>query len=128
MTGSLTSDKASKRQIFKVLYFNSRSLINKIELLRSEISVLLPDFICVCETFANDNISDAYLKLVGYEIIVRQDGRDTTNGRTRGLIVYSREGLQACEYNLVGAKTFTECVGISVPWGKGKGQELKLVL
>ena len=83
---------------------------------------------CVCETFANDKISNAYLKLVGYEIIVRQDGKDTKDGRTRGLIVYSREGLQAYEYQVEGAKSFTECVGISVPWGKGKGQELKLVL
>ena len=35
VTVKSANDKSSKRQIFKVLYFNSRSLVNKIELLRS---------------------------------------------------------------------------------------------
>ena len=60
------------------------------------------------------------------EIIVRQDGTDILDGRARGLIVYSREGLQAYDYQIPGAKSFTECVGISVPWGRQ--QQLKLVL
>ena len=87
---------------------------------------MLPDFVAVCETFANENISDAYLKLVGYEMIVRKYGRDTTNGRTRGLIIYSREGLKASPLNIAGGNTFTECAGISIPWGRG--EILKLVL
>ena len=87
---------------------------------------MLPDFVAVCETFANENISDAYLGLVGYEMIVRKDGRDTTNGRTRGLIIYSREGLKASPLNIAGGNTFTECAGISIPWGRG--EILKLVL
>jgi hypothetical protein len=87
---------------------------------------MLPDFVAVCETFDNENISDAYLGLVSYEMIVRKDGRDTTNGRARGLIIYSREGLKASPMIIAGGNTFTECAGISIPWGRG--EILKLVL
>jgi hypothetical protein len=78
-----------------------------------------PDIICVCETFCNDQHSDAYLALPGYEITSRRDGSDTSNGIARGLIIYCREGLQASELNLERTDNVTECTGISLPWGLG---------
>ena len=118
------------RDLFTVLSLNARSIINKIELLRAQCYLLRPDFVFICETFANDDISDMYLKVDGYEIVSRLDGKDTIRGRTRGLLMYAKLGLQATKLVIRGAESCTECAGISVPWG-GEGQSkdwLKLVM
>ena len=119
------------RELYTVLSFNARSIVNKIELLRAECFILRPDFLFICETFGNNDISDSYLKIDGYEIISRRDGRDTAGGRCRGLLLYARLGLQASHLVIKGAEDCTECVGISVPWGKGRQsyrETLKLVM
>lgn len=117
-----------KKHIYRVLFFNARSIVSKVDLLQSELQARSskPDIICICETFCNDQHSDSYLKLIGYEIVSRRDGSDTVNGITRGLLIYCKEGLQASELHIRGAETVTECTGITVPWG-GRGQgSLKL--
>ena len=123
-------EKTNQRSLFTVLSLNAGSIINKTELLRSECYQLTPDFVFICETFANENISDMYLKIDGYELISRLDGRDTTNGRTRGILMYAKQGLQGTKLVIRGADTCTECAGISVPWGGvGHTQEwLNLVM
>ena len=109
--------KNKDRKIYRILYFNAASLVSKVDLLQTELSEKSnkPDIICICETFCNDQHSDAYLALPGYEIISRRDGRDTTNGIARGLMIYCREGLLASELYIAGSDTVTECTGISVP-------------
>ena len=67
--------------------------------------------------------------MTGYEIVSRRDGRDTTNGMTRGLLIYCKQGLQASELSISGSDTFTECTGITIPWGLGhSNHKLNLVL
>ena len=109
------------KSVYRVLFFNARSIVSKVDLLQSDLHERSnkPDIICICETFCNDNHSDAYLKLLGYEIVSRRDGSDTVNGITRGLLIYCREGLQASELQIRGSDTVTECTGITVPWGGG---------
>ena len=82
---------------FSVLFLNARSLKHKVWELHEYIEALesRPKAICVNETFANDSVSDAQLKLQGYEMIVRRDGRDTLGGKCRGLAIYIEEGLGA---------------------------------
>ena len=80
----------------------------------------------ICESFSNKEISDAYLKLDGYELVCRNDGKDTVNGKCRGLLIYALLGLQASRFEIEGAENCTECAGISVPWGGG--EEIKLVM
>ena len=58
----------------------------------------------------------------------RRDGRDTAMGRGRGLLVYVKVGLPAAELHLEGADMVTECCGITIPWGEGRGEEIKLIL
>ena len=110
---------AKDRDLYTILSLNARSVVNKIELLRVQCYILKPDFVFICETFANDDISDIYQNLAGYEIISRRDGRDTAGGRSRGQLMYARQGLQASQLVIQGADTCTECIGISVSWGKG---------
>ena len=85
------------RQIYRVLFFNARSIVSKVDILQTELLARSsqPDIICVCETFCSDQHTDAYLGLTGYES--RRDGRDTTNGITRGLLIYCRIGIKASE-------------------------------
>jgi hypothetical protein len=57
-----------------------------------------PDLVLVTETWCNDQITDAYLSLPGYELVseLRKDRYDTDRGRGGGLIVYARTGLSIC--------------------------------
>ena len=46
-----------------------------------------PDFICLNETWANADITGAYLKVPGFSIICRKDSVDTNRGVCGGLFV-----------------------------------------
>ena len=69
------------KQIYRVLFFNARSIVSKVDILQTEFQARSkkPDIICICETFCNDQHSDAYLNILGYEIVSRRDGTDTAN-------------------------------------------------
>ena len=41
----------------------------------------------ICEAGTHSGISDAYLALAGYNLVVRADGQDTTDGWCRGLLI-----------------------------------------
>ena len=55
-----------------------------------------PDIVLVTETWCNNEISNAYLGIPGYELQtdLRQDRSDTDRGRGGGLLVYTKTGLQ----------------------------------
>ena len=74
--------------------------------------------ICLCETFVRPDISSALLALQGYDLVVRRDGKDTVGGKCRGLLVYCKTNLRASEFYGKEFSEFTECAGISLPWGK----------
>ena len=62
-----------------------------------------------------------YSDIEGYELIARKDGKDTTKGKCRGLLIYAKIGLQAIQCNIPGEDTVTEMTSIKVPWGRGEG-------
>ena len=102
--------------------------MSKIDELRAECPVVKADIIMLAETFCRSDISDAYLGLPGYQIVCRRDGRDTAGGRGRGLLVYVKEGIPASQLHIEGAEDVTECCGISIPWGRGGGEDIKMIL
>ena len=51
----------------------------------------------ICESFVRDDISDAYLSLDRYQLIVRKHGRDTVQGKCRSLLIYVRDVIQATQ-------------------------------
>ena len=53
-----------------------------------------PDFIFVTECWCNDQISDAFLSLTGYELQQRLDRADTAGGRGGGIVIYTKIGLE----------------------------------
>ena len=63
----------------------------------------------------------------GYEIISRKDGRDTTNGRARGLLIYAKMGLQAMQCVVPGEDTVTEMTSVKIE-ERGGQEFLQVVL
>ena len=109
--GDLVGDinpRPSSKPNYKILYFNSYSILSKIELLRAEALLLEPDVILIAESFCRADITDAYLSIAGYQTTCRRDGRDTAGGRGRGLLIYVREGISAAELVLEGGDLVTE--------------------
>ena len=119
--GQPVRDNAKKRKTAKLLYFNARSILSKLDLLQLHVYDNKPELIAVCESFTNSDIGDALLGLEGYELISRKDGRDTTNGKCRGLLIYAKIGLQAMHCPVPGENTVTEISSIKIPWGRGGG-------
>ena len=118
----------SSPQNYKILYYNSYSILSKMDLLRAEALLTEPDVIMITESFCRADTSDAYLSISGYQLTCRRDGRDTAGGRGRGLLIYVREGISGAELELEGGDAVTECCGVTIPWGRGIGEVIKLVL
>ena len=77
----LSSDKSEAGQnLFRIVYTNARSIIGKIDLLRTYVFDLKPSVVCICEASTNSSTSDAFLSLDGYNLVVRADGTDTSDG------------------------------------------------
>ena len=81
----------------------------------------------ICESFAKHDISDAYLAIEGYQLVVRQDGRDTMEGKCRGLLIYVKEGINAAKIENEEFERVTEMAGITVPGSSGESISLVLV-
>jgi hypothetical protein len=69
--------------------------VSKIDELSSIASDLSPDLILVTETWCNDQITNAFLTIPGYDLQqdLRKDRLNTDRGRGGGLLVYSKAGL-----------------------------------
>ena len=113
--------KSKQRRIAKLLYLNARSILSKLDLLQTHVYDNKPELIAVCESFTHCDIGDALIGVEGYELISRKDGRDTTNGKCRGLLIYAKTGLQAMHCPIPGEDTVTEMSSVKVPWGIGGG-------
>ena len=96
--------------MYTILYTNARSVLNKIEQLRTVVYDRNPAFVMICESFARE----AYLSIDGYELVVRQDGRDTMGGKCRGLLIYAKDGIKAAKIENKQFDTVTEIAGITV--------------
>ena len=74
---------------FRVLYNNAGSLLNKLDELSSSVFEQKPDFIAICETWSNEDLSDCFFDIPGFEIVSRKDRKDTTGGVGGGLLIYA---------------------------------------
>ena len=75
--------------LIKFVFMNAQSIVNKIDLLQTQVCELKPDIIGVTESWTHDEITEEMLKINGYEIIGRRDRKDTLNGRGGGILLYS---------------------------------------
>ena len=80
----------SAKGMIKFIFLNAQSLMNKIDLLQAQVCELEPDIFAITESWTHDEISKAELKIQGYELIGRQDRKDTLKGRGGGVLLYSK--------------------------------------
>ena len=103
-SGNAGSDPARERQeeqeqarpvgqTYRVLYGNARSLIKKMDELKCLAADVMPDVICICESWTNIDHTDTYLSIDNYSLECRRDRIDTTAGKGGGLLIYIPCGL-----------------------------------
>ena len=76
--------------LIKLISMNAQSVVNKLELLRAQVSELEPDIIAITESWTHSDITEGILKISGYELIGRRDRSDTLKGRGGGILLYSK--------------------------------------
>ena len=81
----------------------------------------------ICESFVREDIVDTCLSIDGYQLVVRQHGRDTIQGKCRGVLIYAKDGIYATQIVNKQFDGVTEMAGISIPWEKGESLSLVLV-
>ena len=87
------------------MYMNARSIVNKIDELKSLVHTTNPDIVCITEAWTNSSISDHYLSIPGFQLVSRFDRNDTQNGRGGGILIYVKDYLKAnqtsitCQFN-----------------------------
>ena len=75
------------------MYTNKQIIIRKMDEFRCLAAENRPDMILLTETWTNDTITNDFLKLQGYEMVGREDRRDTIGGRGGGILVYARKEI-----------------------------------
>lgn len=118
----------SSKEALRVIYFNARSIISKIEHLEILINDHNPDLILITESWCNENISNSMLNIDGYclDTELRHDRRDTVNGIGGGLLVFYRNELnvkaekidnnfiQYCKFQVIGKKPKNIVVNVTL--------------
>ena len=80
----------------KCVCLNARSIINKKNELDIMVDEIKPHIICITESWANNEITDAELGLEGY-VMFRKDRMGKRGG---GVLLYIRETIPAYEVQL----------------------------
>ena len=78
---------------FTAVFMNARSIIRKIEELKCYLVEKNPDMVMITEAWTNDSISDDFLTIKGYELVAREDRKDTGAGRGGGILVYAKREI-----------------------------------
>ena len=88
------AETANPNGSIEILYCNAQSVVGKIDELCCIANDMSPDFILLTESWCNDETSEAFLSVPGYELQqdLRVDRQDTAGGRGGGLLVYSKAG------------------------------------
>ena len=86
-----------------------------------------PHFIMINEAWTNDSISDAFLKIDGYDLVCRHDRKDTSAGIGGGLLVWTRKSLKVSEYVAPSLEKFNQSCAIRIPLSGGQSVTLVLV-
>ena len=95
-----------------MLYTNAQSVVNKMAELKVVSSMKRPDVIAVTESWTNEEISDDFLCIEGYELVERKDRGDTDRGRGGGILIYVVKGRCAWKEDVEGC--FEQCASIKL--------------
>ena len=84
----------------KVVFANVRSIVKKIDEVRAFASIEKPDILVFTETWANEEIGDAFFSIPGYDLAAREDRNDTGKGRGGGIMVFTSRNVHVCKVNV----------------------------
>ena len=71
---------------------------------------------CICESWANPDISNSLLNISNYNIIARMDRTDTSSGIGGGLLIYSKKDLNIFECSSKASlEEFNQYLKVKVP-------------
>jgi hypothetical protein len=87
-TKELRADK------MKGMYFNARSILNKLEELKIRINKENPDIIGISESWLHEGIDDSIVTIPGY-VLYRKDRCDSTKCKGGGVMFYVKVDIQA---------------------------------
>ena len=66
---SQPATNAPDKNTLKVLYYNVRSIVYKIDELSSNCSLHCPDIVCITETWLNENVLDSEICIPNYQLV-----------------------------------------------------------
>ena len=112
---------------YRVLYGNARSIIKKMDELKCLVTDVMPDIVCICETWTNSEHTKTFLTIDNYSLVCRRDRVDTTAGKGGGLLIYVKSDLRAEENVEPEFEKFNQCCCIKLPIRNGQKLELVLV-
>ena len=101
--------------------------MNKIDELRHVSYVLKPDIICICETWTNIDILNAFMNIQDFYILSRLDRKDTQQGIGGGLLIYIKNSIVATEIKMDYLEAFNQCCAINVKLLNNKSLNIALV-
>ena len=104
-----------RRGRLKIVFTNAQSINNKINELRATVAVIEPDIVALTETWTSELIGDALLEIDGFEMVARDDRKDTENGRGGGILVYAKKEL--CVWRGETPPDFNQAVTITIKCG-----------
>ena len=107
--------KVNANCTFNILYGNMQSIINKIDEFKATVFERKSDFLFVTESWTNDEYTNTFLDIPGYELKCRIDRSDTTGGIGGGLLVYARTGFTCYEYSSNVLQCFNQCCALKIP-------------
>ena len=119
----------NRQKIFTVLYGNACCLINKVDELSALVIDQNPDFILISESWAHTGLNNAFFSVPGFEIVCREDRKDTSSGIGGGLLLYAKENIVGCvtEYRCEKMDEFNQCCAVKIRTGGGSECVLVLV-
>lgn len=111
--------------MMKVVYTNAQSVLKKMDELRSYVTMNEPDVILLTETWTNEQINDDFLKLEGYELVAREDRKDTSGGRGGGILAFVKKEMSG--WRVEEETIFNQCVHVKVKTEEGDDVSIKVV-
>ena len=108
--------KLNSDRTFRVMYCNAGSILNKIDELSSFALEHKPDLIAICETWGNENLRDCFFSIPDFEIVCRNDRKDTTSGIGGGLLIYAKDDMvgNVSKYESVVLDNFVQTSAVKV--------------
>ena len=85
-----------KEKGFKIIFWNTRSVLKKIDSITDKVHSYLPNIVAITESWLKQNIPNSIIDIAGYNVY-RQDRKfENREGRTKrggGLLLYMRNDL-----------------------------------